>query len=85
MIHCKITMSQERLSRLVILSIKKEMLEDLEYKKLISQFASQKVRKIDFKWDILYYVRNTGRLYCISWMKEYTSVPYIGGISVRYK
>ena len=55
MIHCKITMSQERLSRLVILSIKKEMLEELEYKKLISQFASQKVRKIDFKWDILYY------------------------------
>ena len=30
-------------------------------------------------------VRNTGRLYCISWIKEYTSVPYIGGISVRYK
>ena len=30
-------------------------------------------------------VRNTERLYCISSMKEYTSVPYIGGISVRYK
>ena len=27
----------------------KEMLEELEYKILISQFASQKVRKIDFK------------------------------------
>ena len=30
-------------------------------------------------------VRNTGRLYCISLMRKYTSVPYIGGISVRYK
>ena len=24
-------------------------------------------------------------LYCISLMRKYTSVPYIGGISVRYK
>ena len=35
--------------------------------------------------NLIVYVRNTGRLYCISWMKEYTLVPYIGGISVRYK
>ena len=42
-------MSQERLSGLVILLIKKEMLEELEYKNLIGQFASQNVRKIDFK------------------------------------
>ena len=42
-------MFKERLSRLVILSIEKEMLEELEYKNLISQFASQKVRKIYFK------------------------------------
>ena len=42
-------MSQERLSGLVILLIRKEMLEELEYKNLISEFASQKVRKIDFK------------------------------------
>ena len=49
------TISQERLSGLVILSIKKEMLEELKYKNLISQFASQKVRKIDFKWNILQY------------------------------
>ena len=28
-------------------------------------------------------VRNTGRLYFL--MRKYTSVPYIGGISVRYK
>ena len=47
------TMSQEKLSGLVILSIENEMLEELEYKNLISQFASQKARKIDFKWNIL--------------------------------
>ena len=47
--YIRLTMSQERLSGLVILLIKKEMLEELEYKNLISQFASQKVRKIDFK------------------------------------
>ena len=29
--------------------LQKKMLEELEYKNLISQFASQKVRKIDFK------------------------------------
>ena len=42
-------MSQEKLSGLVILSIEKEMLEKLKYKNLISNFASQKARKIDFK------------------------------------
>ena len=41
-------MSQERLSGLALL-IEKEMLEEDEYKNLISQFASQKARKIDFK------------------------------------
>ena len=46
-------MSQKRLSRLAILLIEKEMLEELEYKNLISQFASQNARKIDFKWNIL--------------------------------
>ena len=46
-------MSQERLSELAILLIEKQMLEKLEYKNLISQFASQKVRKIDFEWNIL--------------------------------
>ena len=34
---------------LAILSIKKEMLEELIYKNLISNFAYQKARKIDFK------------------------------------
>ena len=42
-------MSQEKLSGLAILSIEKEMLEELEYKNLISQFTYQKARKIDFK------------------------------------
>ena len=51
--YLRSTMSQERLSGLAILSIKKKMLEELEYKILISQFASQKARKIDFKWNIL--------------------------------
>ena len=42
-------MSQERLSGLAILSIEKEILEKLKYKNLISNFTSQKVRKINFK------------------------------------
>ena len=47
--YLRSTMSQERLSGLAILSIKKKILEELEYKILIRQFASQKERKIDFK------------------------------------
>ena len=47
--YLRFTMSQERLSELTILSIKKEMLEELKYKNLISNFASQKERKMDFK------------------------------------
>ena len=31
------------------------MLEELEYKNLISQFASQKARKMYFKLNILWY------------------------------
>ena len=46
--YLRLTMSQERLSGLVILPIKKEMLAKLECKILISNFASQKVRKINF-------------------------------------
>ena len=46
-------MSQEILSELAILLIENEMLEELEYKTLISQFASQKARKIDFKLNML--------------------------------
>ena len=37
-------MSQKGLSGLAILSIEKEMLEELEYKNLISQFAGKKNR-----------------------------------------
>ena len=47
--YLRSTMSQERLSGLPIVSIENEMLEELEYKNLISQFASQNARKIDFK------------------------------------
>ena len=43
-------MLQERLSELAILSIEKEMLAELEYKILISNFTSQKARKINFNW-----------------------------------
>ena len=43
------TISQKRLSELTILLIGKKMLEVLKYKNLISNFTSQKERKIDFK------------------------------------
>ena len=41
--------SKQVLSRLTILLIEKKMLEELKYKNLISNFISQKARKIDFK------------------------------------
>ena len=41
-------MSQERLNGLVILSIENEMLAELKCKNLISNFVSQKARKINF-------------------------------------
>ena len=46
--YLRSTMSQKRLSELVILSIENEMLAELEYKILISNFSSQKARKINF-------------------------------------
>ena len=46
--YLRSTISQERLSGLTILSIEKEILVELEYKNLISNFTSQKVRKINF-------------------------------------
>ena len=46
--YLRSTMSQKRLSRLTILLIEKEMLVELESKILISNFASQKARKINF-------------------------------------
>ena len=48
--YLRSTMSQERLSGLSILSIEKEMLVELECKNLISNFATQKSRKINFNW-----------------------------------
>ncbi|KAK4577633.1 hypothetical protein RGQ29_027944 [Quercus rubra] len=49
-IHVTVASAErKRLSGLAILSIEKEMLEELKYKNLISNFASQKARKIDFK------------------------------------
>ena len=47
--YLRSSMSQERLSNLTILSIEKDLLSKLEYKSLISDFASQKARKINFK------------------------------------
>jgi hypothetical protein len=47
--YLRLTMSQERLNGLAILSIEKKILENLEYKNLIKNFASQKVRRINFK------------------------------------
>ena len=47
--YLRSTISQERLSRLAIPLIENKMLEELEYKNLISQFTSQKARKINFK------------------------------------
>ena len=42
-------MYQERLNGLALLLIEKEMLEEIDYKSLIHNFASQKMRKINFK------------------------------------
>ena len=47
--YLRSTMSQERLNGLTILSIEKNILAKLEYKNLINNFASHKVKKIDFK------------------------------------
>ena len=47
--YLRSTKSQEKLIKLAILLIENKMLEELEYKNLIKQFASQKARKIYFK------------------------------------
>ena len=41
-------MSQERLSKLAILSIEKNILEKIDYKSLINNFASKRIRKMKF-------------------------------------
>jgi hypothetical protein len=47
--YLRSTMSQKRLNELAILSIEKKILENLKYKNLISNFASQKARRLIFK------------------------------------
>jgi len=42
-------MFQERLNELVILSIEKEMLNEINYVNLRNNFASKEVQKINFK------------------------------------
>ena len=46
--YLRSTMSQEKLSGLAILLIENEILAELECKNLISNFASQKAKKINF-------------------------------------
>jgi hypothetical protein len=48
-LYLRSTISQEKLNGLTILSIEKKKLGNLEYKNLISNFASQKARRIIFK------------------------------------
>jgi len=42
-------MSQQRLNGLALLSIEKELLNEINYDNLIDNFASQKTQKINFK------------------------------------
>jgi len=42
-------MSQKRLNELVLLSIEKDFLNEINYDNLIDNFASQKVQKINFR------------------------------------
>ena len=46
--YLRATMSQKRLNGLVILSIEKNMLEKIDYKSLINNFASKRARKMKF-------------------------------------
>lgn len=47
--YLRSTMSQERLNGLAILSIEKEMLENLEFESIIEDFASQNARRKSFQ------------------------------------
>ena len=47
--YLRSTISQERLNELAILSIEQDLLENIEYKSLISNFAAQIVRKDIFR------------------------------------
>jgi hypothetical protein len=43
--YLRSTLSQERLNELAILSIEQDLLENIEYKSLISNFVAQTVRR----------------------------------------
>ena len=47
--YLRSTISQKRLNELAILSIEQDLLENIEYKSLISNFAAQTVRKYIFQ------------------------------------
>ena len=47
--YLRSTISQERLNELAILSIEQDLLENIKYKSLISNFAAQIVRKDIFQ------------------------------------
>ncbi|KAL5166612.1 Zinc finger MYM-type protein 1 [Glycine soja] len=47
--YLRSTMSQQRLNKLALLSIEKEMLNEINYDNLIDNFTSQKAQKINFK------------------------------------
>ena len=47
--YLRSTMSQERLNELAILSIEQDLLENIEYKNLISNFEAQTVRRDIFR------------------------------------
>ncbi len=44
------TISQERLNELAILSIEQDLLENIEYKNLISKFVKETVCIVIFQW-----------------------------------
>jgi hypothetical protein len=47
--YLRLTMSQERLNKLVILSIEQDLLENIKYKSLISNFGAQTVCRDIFR------------------------------------
>jgi hypothetical protein len=52
--YLRLTMSQERLNELAILSIEQDLLENIKYKSLISNFEAQTMRR-DFFDDFCFY------------------------------
>jgi hypothetical protein len=48
-------MSQERLNRLAILSIEQDLLENIEYKSLISNFVAETIYRVIFQYLFLFF------------------------------